>query len=595
MSVEVVNAGFAVQHLENYVVALPSTVSNSRVQTVSNGTQVQFPIPFPYIDTIDVIVLINGLIVEYPRWSFVNPTLIQIDAPQTKGILVEVRRQTSLASLVTFTDGAVLTGADLNLATLQNLYLIQEFNDLYAAGLNGALQQVAGFNGPVTVTPAEMIAAVADQVLSSSLAISLQQRITDIDLNAQALLAQSTVIDGINDIIDSLTGVGGVGVVIATETASRIAADSALQSQLTLLGAFNGTQTAFIINQATAFVDPTTSLATYITNQTANFAAATTALNTEATTRATADTALSTLVTALTSSLATSNAAITTEATTRASGDTALASTITTLSATVGTNTAALVANATVVAGLSAQYTIKVDVNGHVAGFGLASLPINGATVSSFIVQANNFSIVDPGNGLSAPIVPFSVTGGVVFMNSVVINGALIQNATITNAQIANLTVGTAQLAANSVTNLSANASAATVTCTATSIAATDTTVITLVATTTGGQVLIDADCMLQVATNVTSMSICNLQIYRDGSPVTNGMKFDPTFGGTINVSGGSGTAFPGPVPVSLKVLDTPAAGSHTYTLHAQCNRTSAASASLQMFNNFISVMEIKK
>lgn len=484
LAINGVTAGFAVQHLENYSIAKPPVVSLSRELTMSNGAQVLFSIPFPYISSTHVKVLVGGLEIFFPNWSFVDSTHVQLSTPALNGVLVEVRRVTPLTPLVTYTDGAVLTGEDLNLATLQNLYLVQEWQDLYGAALNGALTQVAGYNGPVTVTPAELIAAVADQVLQSALVISLQSRIDDIDLNAQALLAQSTVIDGINGIIDSLVGVGGIGTIIATETASRITGDSALQSQLTLLGAFNTGNTAFIISQTTAFVDATTSLGTYITNQTANFAAATTALNTEATTRATADTALSTLVTALTSSLATTNAAITTEQTTRATADTALAAAATTLSATVAGNTAAISTNltaqvagdavnasaittltttvngnttaistnATIVSGLSAQYTVKVDVNGRVSGYGLASTATTAGALSSFVVIANQFSVVDPGNTLASPIVPFSIVGGVCFMNSVVINGALIQNATITNAQIANLTVGEAQIAPSAAT-----------------------------------------------------------------------------------------------------------------------------------------------
>lgn len=619
LAINGVTAGFAVQHLERYGIATPPVVSLSREQTVSNGSQILFDIPFAYISSTHVHVYVGAIEVLYPNWSFVSPVQIQLAVPATTGVLVEVRRQTPLTPLVTYTDGAVLTGEDLNLATLQNLYLVQEWQDLYGAALNGALTQVAGYNGPVTVSPAELIAAVADQVLSSALVISLQSRIDDIDLNAQALLAQSTVIDGIQGIIDSLTGVGGIGTIIATETASRITGDSALQSQLTLLGAYNGTQTAFIISQATAFVDATTSLGTYITNQTANFAAATTALNTEATTRATADTALSSLITALTSNLGTTNATLTTEQSTRATADTALASSITTLSGTVAGNSAAIstnltaqvagdtanasaittltttvngnttaiATNATVVSGLSAQYTVKVDVNGRVSGYGLASTATTAGALSSFVVIANEFSVVDPGNTLASPIVPFAISGGVCFMNSVVINGALIQNATITNAQIANLTVGTAQMAANSITNISTNTAPGSVVVGAGTGVLSNVDMVSVTVTTTGAQVEIDVGCIALVAGGTGGTgSVCNLSVYRDGSQVTNGMVFD---------LGATSAAVPFVGQVTLTVLDTPAAGSHTYTLHGQFTKSSAAAMSMSCKNNFIKVMEIKK
>lgn len=560
MATEVINGGGTVQHLEQYFIAKPPVITQSRSQVTSNGSQVQFTIPFPYIDPLHVNVLVGGVKIASPAWSFVDPVTIQLSVAQTAGILVEVRRVTPSNPLVTYNDGAILTGEDLNLATLQNLYLIQEWQDLYGAALGGALTQVAGYQGPVTVSPAEMIAAVADQVLNSSLAVALNQRINDIDLNATAILNNAIAVDNINAIIASLTGVGGVATIIATETASRISGDSALQTQLTLLGALNGAHTAFILDTNHAYVDATTSLATRLTG--------------------------------LDAFDSTNAAAITTESTARVSGDNSLASLITTLTSTVAGNTASIATNATVVSGLSAQYTVKVDVNGHVAGFGLASLPINGAVVSSFIVQANDFAIVDPGNGLSSPTVPFAVSGGVVFMNSVVINGALIQNATITNAQIANLTLGTAQMAANAITSISTGVSAAVVSNGGSGFGPVhDLDIITVTVTTTGAQVEIDVGSMVQYASGPSaSMPTCNLQVYRDGNPVP-GMKFDPTFGGAVSIGTSVVTT-----QVTLTVLDTPGAGSHTYALHSQVQKSgTSGSVFLSCSNNFIKVMEIKK
>lgn len=90
---------------------------------------------------------------------------------------------------------------------------------------------------------------------------------------------------------------------------------------------------------------------------------------------------------------------------------------------------------------LYAQYTVKIDQNGHVSGFGLASETINGDTKSAFIIRADKFAIVDPTsssnnltNSPSSDSVPFQVTGGVVYLKS-----AMIANAAITSAQIASL------------------------------------------------------------------------------------------------------------------------------------------------------------
>lgn len=105
-------------------------------------------------------------------------------------------------------------------------------------------------------------------------------------------------------------------------------------------------------------------------------------------------------------------AAIATETTARANGDTALASQITALTATVGSNTAAISSEASVRAAetgeLYAKYTVKVDLAGHVSGYGLASTANNGAVVSQFGVRADQFFVAPPSvSSETAPASPY--------------------------------------------------------------------------------------------------------------------------------------------------------------------------------------------
>lgn len=53
--------------------------------------------------------------------------------------------------------------------------------------------------------------------------------------------------------------------------------------------------------------------------------------------------------------------------------------------------------------GLSAQYTVKIDNAGYVSGFGLASTPVDGVPQSSFIVLADKFAVVTPGETPRSP------------------------------------------------------------------------------------------------------------------------------------------------------------------------------------------------
>ena len=123
----------------------------------------------------------------------------------------------------------------------------------------------------------------------------------------------------------------------------------------------------------------------------------------------------------------------------------------------------AFLAQADVNEGLSGQYSVKVDNNGHIAGFGLSSVEVNGEVQSAFIVQANKFALVGTGtsgNGIgttdpAAANLPFVYTTGQIADASngnidipagVYIKSAYIQNGAITTAQIGSATIDTARI-----------------------------------------------------------------------------------------------------------------------------------------------------
>lgn len=143
-------------------------------------------------------------------------------------------------------------------------------------------------------------------------------------------------------------------------------------------------------------------------------------------------------------------AAISTESTTRANADSALSSSITTLqsrvttaegnistaSVSISANTTAITSANGNITTLQGRYGVKVDVNGYVSGFGLLSTANNGTPTSEFIVLADKFAVVTPG---TAAVVPFSISGGVVYMQNVVIQDALIANLNVSKLLSGNL------------------------------------------------------------------------------------------------------------------------------------------------------------
>ena len=138
---------------------------------------------------------------------------------------------------------------------------------------------------------------------------------------------------------------------------------------------------------------------------------------------------------------------------------TALASSVNTLSTTVGNNSAAVSAAAQSIDGLEAKYTVKIDNNGAVAGYGLASTANSaGNIVSEFIVNADRFAILKSASDTGTPNIPFIVQtstqtiNGVTVPPGVYIQDAFVRNGTITNAKIGNAVVDAAKIADLAVT-----------------------------------------------------------------------------------------------------------------------------------------------
>jgi hypothetical protein len=102
--------------------------------------------------------------------------------------------------------------------------------------------------------------------------------------------------------------------------------------------------------------------------------------------------------------------------------------------------------------GLLAQYTVKVDTNGYVSGFGLAST-LKGSTPSSaFVIRADQFSIASPYGPGIAQVTPFSVVttpqviNGVTVPVGVYMDAAFIKDGTISSVKIGDASIDSAKI-----------------------------------------------------------------------------------------------------------------------------------------------------
>ena len=387
---------------------------NARALYTGNGSTQNFTVSFPFISRSHVGVSMNLITQLTPlQYTWVSDsTILFTTAPPTGAAVIVYRETPRDVRLVDFTNGSVLTEAELDLAHLQHFYTTQEIIDEYESILTGATERIASGAGIISVGGTELIDSMVQEVLASSLLASLMSATNDIDTNAQNVLDIDIRMVDLEAYVDSIADIDGTELVtfILNEQTARIAADVAVVQDIALLGARNVGTTAFILNTATVKLDSNGG-----------------------------DT-IATRLSALSVSDSNNAAAIISEQGTRITQDTAIALSVTNLTTTVGTHTSSISTQASSISGLEAKYVVKVNVNGYVAGYGLAITANDATPTSEFIVLADKFAVVNPAAG--SPLVPFIVTGGVCYMQNVVIGGALITDASISNAKIAGLAAG---------------------------------------------------------------------------------------------------------------------------------------------------------
>jgi hypothetical protein len=183
---------------------------------------------------------------------------------------------------------------------------------------------------------------------------------------------------------------------VTAETAARISADSAIAVDITNIYAQRNGDVATVTTNNTASVDR--------------------------------DAVIAANVTALTASLANTNATIVTNNNVRITEDELLASQLSSTNTTVDGLSTTVEVHSASINGIEGKYSVKIDANGYITGFGLLST-LNGATPTSiFTVLADNFQIVTPG---VTPVKPFYVSGGITYIRNVIIDEASIGTATI--------------------------------------------------------------------------------------------------------------------------------------------------------------------
>jgi hypothetical protein len=149
-----------------------------------NGSTVLFSFTFPYLETTDIKVSLNG--VTTTAYSLANATTVQLATAPANGVAIRIYRQTDDSSTeATFYPGSAIRSQDLNDNFTQGLYLAQESNKTAADALDvvddalgiantaqtNSLQAVATANAS-NVSSAQAVATANSAVSIANAAVS---------------------------------------------------------------------------------------------------------------------------------------------------------------------------------------------------------------------------------------------------------------------------------------------------------------------------------------------------------------------------------------------------------------------------------------
>lgn len=180
------------------------------------------------------------------------------------------------------------------------------------------------------------------------------------------------------------------------------------QSLSTLTTRVNGAESNISTLQTTTAnqANSLTSLTTRVSNAESN-------ITNEAITRASADNAISSYFNTQISRVDSNVSAVQTQTNTLANNVASLSSQVTTLQSTTGSNTLAIQqeisARTNADNDIYGKYSVKIDNNGYVTGFGLISSSNNSTPFSEFVIRADRFAIASPSGPGVTPLSPFVV------------------------------------------------------------------------------------------------------------------------------------------------------------------------------------------
>lgn len=414
----------------------------------ADGNTKQFAVPFGYLRRSHVFVFVDGTMTGF-KWA--SPTNIEIDPEPVSGASVKVQRMTDKINRITdFADGQTLLAGDLDAATLQNFYLVQEMID---GIVDGVLEgDVVITNPPLPGDPvsAQQIQEMLNEAARNSPVI--EQLLNDTSVNSAAIVQET------QDRIAALSAETSARVAaiadealarnnaLQAEADARIAQIAGIQSQLdadvanlTQLSNDLTTEVNARIADVAALNDAVTQEAT---DRQAAVQANADALAQEVLDRQGADTALQTNIDAVVASVGDNAALIASEQTARINGDSALATQLDVVSAAANRVRTFRQASAPTTLMEVGDLWFDTDDGNKAYRFdGTSWLPTDDTRIATALAQVatETTARIDGDNALSSQITSLTATVGQNTSDIVLVNEAVTNEASARATAISGL------------------------------------------------------------------------------------------------------------------------------------------------------------
>jgi hypothetical protein len=214
---------------------------------VGDGTTEQFSISFPYLDREHIFVTVAG---EDADFTFLNDGAVSVSpAPAADAEVIVGRRTPAAQSSVTHIEGSLLRGRDLNRATLQLLYSLQESADgagSTAEDLKGDLASVASGAGAALLG----FAQGATGAVSRTALAKMRERVSLLDFIPPNLHAAIRAGTSTEDLTAYIQAAVDSGEALYAPTGRYCHKGIDLRAGLTLIGDGHGTTEFFLLDDA---------------------------------------------------------------------------------------------------------------------------------------------------------------------------------------------------------------------------------------------------------------------------------------------------------------------------------------------------------